>query len=275
MLIKKGSISPLVKVWQEFLNAQGFNCGKPDENFGRLTYNATKLFQTGNGLDDDGKVGDLTFNKAKEKGFIMPEVTKDLIDRDYFFSNVLGNKRNVIEPLFDKFDKSELLDDRRKYAYFLATAELETAGTFKPVIEGYWIKNNRKQTLYNYYQRTNPYALKGIFPNGVNGVSYEGRGFVQITLLSNYITFQKYVLDKYGVDIVENPDKLLDFDIAFDCCELGMTNRDYSFTGKVLSDYINDKITDFFNSRKIINGLSGAGEIAKRAELFYKYLQYV
>jgi hypothetical protein len=45
------------------------------------------------------------------------------------------------------------------------------------------------------------------------------------------------------------------------------------FTGKKLSDYFNDKKTDWRNARRIINGLDKADTIARYAQNFYNCLK--
>jgi len=46
-----------------------------------------------------------------------------------------------------------------------------------------------------------------------------------------------------------------------------------SYTGKKISDYINDKKCDFVNSRRVINGKDKAEEIAAIAQKFLTCLQ--
>jgi hypothetical protein len=43
-----------------------------------------------------------------------------------------------------------------------------------------------------------------------------------------------------------------------------------TFTGRKISDYINERKKDFFNARRCINGLDRAADIARLAE---RYLQ--
>lgn len=45
------------------------------------------------------------------------------------------------------------------------------------------------------------------------------------------------------------------------------------FTGKKLSDYLTDTKKDYFNARRIINGLNEAEHIKKYAKDFEKCLQ--
>ena len=44
------------------------------------------------------------------------------------------------------------------------------------------------------------------------------------------------------------------------------------FTGRKLSQYINDQLTDFVNARRIINSIDRAADIAGYAEKFLKAL---
>lgn len=158
--------------------------------------------------------------------------------------------------------KNSSITDVRQQAYVLASIRHETAGTFKPVKEGYWIKNNRIEKLYEYYQKNNPKALKTIFPNGLSGINYLGRGLVQATHDYNYEKFGELL----GIDLLGNPDLALEPETAWQITEQGMTKG--LFTGFKLSDYFNDKITDFTHARKIINGLDHAVEIAGYAKDF-------
>lgn len=203
-----------------------------------------------------------------------------MINKDLFFEKypyqLTSSKKEAIIYLLDKFDESDKFTRISEMAYFLATAKLETADSFLPVVEGYYMSGNRKQKLYNYYQKNNPHALKTIFPNGLSDPTYEGRGYVQITHNFNYQKHQDYILEKFGVDIVSNPDEILNNkDIAFEICQTGMFVRELSFTGKVMGDYFNDDGHDFLHARKIINGMNAASEIAGYAEKFFNIIEFV
>jgi hypothetical protein len=63
--IQQGSAGAVVQQWQRFLNTQGANLNE-DGDFGPITANATRNFQTQHGLGNDGVVGRLTWNKARE-----------------------------------------------------------------------------------------------------------------------------------------------------------------------------------------------------------------
>jgi len=147
-------------------------------------------------------------------------------------------------------------------AYILATIFHETNGTFEPVIEGYWLGNNRKNKLYNYYLKNNARALKSIFPDGVNGLTYEGRGFVQLTHDFNY--------DAFGLK--DNPDAAMEPETAFLVIEKGLANGTF---GHKLQSHVNETKTDYINARRCVNGTDKARLIAGYAEQFANWIVLV
>lgn len=176
------------------------------------------------------------------------------------FGKLNQTQVNGLDFLLNKFSENQL--SLKQMAYVLATIKHETADTYQPVLEGYWIKDNRLLKLFNFYRKNYPHNLKTIFPNGVEGKTYEGRGYVQITHNSNYI--------KFG--LLDNPEKALEPETAWYIIVKGMTEG--LFTGKKLSDYINGK-ADYVNARKIINGLDRAVLISNYAKIFEKALKGV
>lgn len=184
------------------------------------------------------------------------------------FGNLNQRQVNGLEFLLTKFDESILFDTKAKISYALATIKRETADTFEPVKEGYWITNNRVQKLYNYYYNHNRHALDTIFPNGLAGKNYLGRGRIQTTHNYNY----KNIGDKLGIDLLNNPDLALDNETDWKILELGFSTG--IWTGKKLSNYINDDIVDYYNARKIVNGLDHAREIANYAQDFFNIISF-
>lgn len=146
---------------------------------------------------------------------------------------------------------------RDEAAYVLGTVHWETNSTFEPVKEAYWVKNAeawRKKNL-RYYP-------------------WYGRGFIQLTWLENYIKAGK----KLGVDLTTNPDKVMEPEISARIAVLGM--KEGWFTGKDLDDYIDsvdesdkDDFLEFYNARKIVNGMDKANQIAVLAEKYEKELR--
>jgi hypothetical protein len=132
-------------------------------------------------------------------------------------------------------------------AYVLATAQWETAHTFRPVREAFWKDDAwRRQHL-------------GYFP-------YYGRGYVQLTWRSNY--------EKYGrildIDLGGEPDLALDPNVALFILVHGFKTG--AFTGRKITDYITDGMTDFVKARRCINGMDKAREIAELAAKHLKDL---
>jgi hypothetical protein len=137
----------------------------------------------------------------------------------------------------------------KQAAYVLATAYHETAHTFEPVREAYYL--GKKAAAYRKKLRYYPYY---------------GRGFVQLTWERNYILAGK----KLGKNFVDNPDDVMEPNDAAEILVLG--SKEGWFTGKKLSDYITPDKTDYVNARRIINGLDKASEIALLANQFEEEL---
>ncbi len=93
---------------------------------------------------------------------------------------------------------------------------------------------------------------------------FKGRGFVQITGRRNYGIWT----EKLGIDLVGNPEKAALPEIAAIILVRGM--RDGSFTGVGLSDFIVGDRRDFFNARRIVNGLNRADHIEQIAKAYFK-----
>jgi hypothetical protein len=184
-----------------------------------------------------------------------------MIHRKYFFENIKYylfksfNQPQVdgLNVFLDWYDKENpdipgyYHYDDRMLAYVLATTYHETAGTMQPIAE--YGKGNGKE----YGQPAGPYGQK-----------YYGRGYVQLTWYDNY----KRQDEKLGLEgqLVRHADLALDPKIAKDVILKGMVDGD--FTGRKLSQYFTDTLTDWYNARTIVNGHDRATDIAGHAEKF-------
>jgi predicted chitinase len=186
----------------------------------------------------------------------------------YPFGKLSEQQKDSLSFILAKLSSSSI-KDLRQQAYVIATIKHETGETYKPVVEGNYLKGNRVQKLYRYYEKENPKALKTIFPNGVKGINYLGRGFVQITHLANYQTFSKLL----SIDLTGEPDLALIPHTAWAITELGMTRG--LFTGKKLDDYFNIDETDFYHARQIINRMDKAELIKEYAEKTFQIIAAV
>ena len=155
-------------------------------------------------------------------------------------------------------------------SYILATTAWETARTFKPIDEYGKGKNRKYGTWY-----TNSNCVKyGIAGSGGSTYLYSdyphlyyGRGFVQLTHWVNY----KFAGEQLGIDLINNPDLALQPKYAAEILVNGSING--WFTSKTLKDYINGNKKDYYNARRVINGLDKAQQIADIAVVFEKALR--
>jgi len=153
------------------------------------------------------------------------------------------------------------ITDKRWIAYMLATVIHETARTMQP------IKEYGEGKKYDYGKKIKMSRKTYTTPDKI----YFGRGYVQLTWYENYSGLGKLL----KIDLLNNPDLALDKKIASRIMIEGMTKAKSSFgdfTGKCLEMYFNEKVTDWVNARKIINGLDKAELIAGYAKKFYEAL---
>ena len=157
---------------------------------------------------------------------------------------------NGVNLVVEESEKQGL--EYNQTAYVLATAYHESAGTFLPVKEAYWLSENWRENNLRYYP-------------------YYGRGLVQLTWDYNYLK----VGEKLGYDtqFVNKPDMVMQQDISVKILVLG--SKEGWFTTRKLSDYIDKEQSkkDYTNARRIINGMDKAAKIANEAIVFEKALR--
>ena len=205
-------------------------------------------------FDIDGEFGpksktalqDFIETEGIVQDYILDDIVADALIRiDKIGKNTLGDNFDTTK---DDFLKATIelcpklgLPLNEQIAYVIATAEHESAGTFKPVQEAFWLSDNYRKTHFYYYP-------------------YHGRGYVQLTHEYNY---KKYS-DLLGIDFVTEPDKVLSRNISLFIlvhgCSVGF------FSGKRLGEYVNKNEKDYINARKVINGRDKAQHIAKLAD---------
>jgi len=149
--------------------------------------------------------------------------------------------------------------DPNQIAYVLATAYHEVNKTMQPIAE-YGKGKNRKYGQRVKYNGTGYADTTNLF---------YGRGFTQNTWYDIY----KILSGIFKVDLIHNPDLLItDIDLSAKVSVYAMKKGIY--TGKKLSDYINENEVDFVNARRIINILDKAQLIAGYAEKFKNSLLF-
>jgi putative chitinase len=158
-----------------------------------------------------------------------------------------------------RFGETEV--DRRQLGYCLATFKWETAHSMRPIDE--FGSDARFNRLYG--PQTKVGKILGNTKAG-DGALFHGRGYVQLTGRRNYAKAKKLT----GVDLLSDPDAAKEPSLAYQIAVQGMI--DGWFTGKKLSQFIKDGVTDYENARTIINGHDKAQTIADIARRFSEVL---
>lgn len=172
------------------------------------------------------------------------------------FGSLTQSQVNEINFIVGEFDKDKTITYPQA-SYMLATVWHETAKTMLP-IEEYGKGRGRKYG--------NKVDIDGKPYTGLNHIYY-GRGYVQLTWLTNYVKARS----KLGYDFVNDPSLAMRKDLAVKILVTGM--KEGWFTGKKLTSYINSTNTDYIGARRIINGVDKAQKIANEAVVFERALR--
>lgn len=149
-----------------------------------------------------------------------------------------GDKPTTVQAIIKEAQRQGITS-QAQIAYIIATVEHETADSFQPVRESYYLGDSEGEN----HRKTLPY-----YP-------FYGRGYVQLTWNYNY---RKYS-DLLGLDLVNDPELVMRPDISLFILVHGMKHG--FFTGFKLDDYISDNDMDLFNARRIVNGTDKAALI--------------
>lgn len=156
-----------------------------------------------------------------------------------------------IDAILDEWIASGL-NDMRHLAYILATAYHETDKTMQAIEEYGKGKGKRYGKKVKYDGTDYTYPDKILY----------GRGHVQLTWYENYEKFGKLL----HLPLLYYPEFMLDNKISARVLILGMTRG--LFTGKKLSDYFNNKVSNPVQARRTVNGLDRADMIANLYDRF-------
>lgn len=139
----------------------------------------------------------------------------------------------------------------QQISYMLATCFHETAGTMRPIAE------YGRGKGYDYGQMLDMGRGPGQrVPYSEPKQLYYGRGYVQLTWLSNYRAAGR----KLGLDLAGNPALAMEPGPAAQILVRGMVEG--WFTGRKLSTYFTPLQADPTNARRIVNGTDKAALIA-------------
>ena len=202
-----------------------------DGEFGPISKTALQDF-----IETEGISQDYTLDSVVAE-LLLSRVRKG---QDNLCGDFADGKEAFVEATIELCQKHGL-PLNEQIAYVIATAEHETAGTFKVVKEAFWLSEEWRKRNFRYYP-------------------YYGRGYVQLTHEYNYKKYSNLL----GIDFVAKPDKVLDKRISLFIlvhgCSLGL------FSGRRLGEYVNKNEKDYVSARKVINGRDRAKHIAKIAE---------
>jgi hypothetical protein len=184
------------------------------------------------------------------------------------FKMILKAQQASIEAIFSECQKQGVTD-LRQIAYILATAYHESYNPKDPLTrltpleeigKGAGRDYGKKLKYGNGPGKRVPYTS----PDKI----YYGRGFTQNTWYEIYENLTK--ANPFNWDFLNHPELLLSITQSAWATVYAM--RKGLYTGRKLSDYINDQKTDFINARRIINGTDKAELIAGYASKFLQAL---
>ncbi len=214
---------------QQILANNNFYRDTVDSDYGRNTREALRDFKEAYALGGGDVLGPTTAE------FLL-RIDRPQNDGNYDLSTLRGTQQAIIREC-----RRQGLSLNTQIAYVLATVEHETANTFKPVKEAFWLSEDWRRRNLSYYP-------------------YYGRGYVQLTLRGNYALYGGLL----GIDLVGNPDRALDPKTALFILVDGMLKGRY--TTKRLGQYINASRTDRVNARQVVNDSDRAVYIAGLAQ---------
>lgn len=186
-----------------------------------------------------------------------------------FGTSLSASRVTGIEGILDAFDA---VGDGRAdtLAYALATAYHETGRRMVPVREGFApTDEGARRAVQRLAAQRGPQSAvaKYVQPQPPHGHVYYGRGHVQLTWLDNY---RRSSADA-GVDLVANPDAMLDPVISARVLVLGLLDGRWNGRGHGVRHYLDRD--DWVGARRTVNVLDKAQEIAAYARSFHSAIE--
>ncbi|WP_159992759.1 peptidoglycan-binding domain-containing protein [Roseomonas sp. 18066] len=228
------AFEPLLEL-QRGLGLLGYGVRDLDGQFGPRTRNAWAEFEADCGATPDGNVSPVAVGELCRQVALL----EDAGDPDF------STRDGTIAAIIAACGRHRLTLPQQ-IAYVLATVEHETNRSFMPVREAYYLGEPRAET----YRRSLRY-----YP-------YYGRGYVQLTWKDNFSSYGKLL----ECDLASEPDLAMDPAIALFVLIHGFKSG--AFTGRKLTEFVNERGCDYVNARRCINGLDRAEDIATLARGF-------
>lgn len=162
-----------------------------------------------------------------------------------------------LQQLLGFVNQDTVIRDIRQRAYLLATVRHETANTFAPIYE------QGSRAYFNKYEPGTKLGRRlGNLERG-DGFLFRGRGYVQITGRANYARLSHP--DYANRNLIAKPDDALMPSVAYRIMSCGMAYG--LFTGAAIDRYIDEDRANYFNARRVINGVDKALLIAGYAKV--------
>ncbi len=222
-----------MKELQSALTTLGHPVGDIDGWIGTKTATAWAEFKTDTGQGSPDLIGPGAISLLAEK------LAKIAEKHAYDFSTKQGTMDAIAAECH-----AQSIGLPAQLAYVLATVQHETGDTYRPVTEASYLGPAKQKAYLN----TKPYK------------PYYGRGYVQLTWKNNY----QFYGNLLHLDLLGQPDLALEPKAALFILVHGFKTG--AFTGRKITDYINDHNVDFVNARRCINGLDRANDIAALAK---------
>lgn len=217
---------------QRAISYVGYNVGVIDGLYGPRTRNAWGEFVQDNNAGDSTVIGRQSLAALSRR----ISAIGDRLDA------TMGTKDQVKDAIGGLCEELQI-GRKQQVAYVLATVDWETNHTFEPVREAYWLSETWRRNNLRYYP-------------------YYGRGYVQLTWDRNYRRYG----DILGIDLIDKPDRALDARTSLFVLVQGFKTG--AFTGRRLTEFVNNVETDYENARRCINGKDKWREIKSLAEAY-------
>ncbi|MER9870816.1 hypothetical protein NKJ35_27185 [Mesorhizobium sp. M0136] len=201
------------------------------------------------------------------------------INRNFFFDHarlgLFGGKMSSsqvsgITLILDKWEHEMPKADDRWLAYMFGTAHHETGRTMQPLRETFASTDAQAIKILDKAFATGklPWVKERYWQLDPQGISWLGRGFVQLTHKANYLKMAALT----DPNLATNPSLAMNTATAADIMFKGMDKG--SFTGAKLGDFFSGAKEKWREARRIINGLERADLVAAYGKQYYACLSY-
>ena len=261
MMLKKGSVGKDVVILQNILGI------KPDGEFGLITEEAVKNWQVKNSLTPDGVI--------KNNEWIKMGFADSILKLDVLKPHIPETVIMQISETAAKFNINNVL----RLSHFLAQCGHESGG-FRVVVENLNYSAQRLTEIFpkyfpnslneSYAKQPKKIANK-VYANRMgngnelsgDGYKFRGRGYIQLTGMSNYAAFDKIVNENIllNPELVATKYPLMSAAFFFD------VNKIWNVCDKGSTDTIITAVT-----KKVNGGTIGLADRIKHFKKYYTLL---